>query len=494
MAWGKSSRCAVALAVGLALSVGLAACSGGGGGEKDSASKSRATTVPREPGASAATVEGPITRGAITPPFDPRGTKVTDVGYTEHEWFASGTATRYVEQGDRTPDGDWTVTPAGTAPYKTRIVVRMPADPASFHGVVALEWLNVSAFELAPDWAYLEDSMVDDGVAWVGVSAQALGIEGGTSLLDTGDPTQASANQGLKVSDPARYGSLTHPGDAYSFDIYSQVAAALRGKEGPRILGGSRVKHLLALGESQSAGFLTAYINGIDTIAKVFDGYFVHSRFGGAANYDGSPAVRSSQVGYRIRTDLAVPVFVFETETDVLRGYALARQPDTDRLRVWEVAGTGHSDTYLVGDRTGICPSPINDGPQHWVANAAFTHLISWVSDGTPPPHAKPLESHGTELHRDARGTALGGVRTPDVDVPIATLSGATPPNASQICSILGSTVPFDKPTLRTLYTTKQDFLDKFTASLDDAIARGYVRPSDREAYLKRADNAPIPG
>src|SRR5262249_28026792 len=121
----------------ITLGLGLAAC-----------------TDSHSPTTSAATLEGPITVGQESPPFDPRGLDVAKLGYVEHEWFVSGTATRYAEESDRTSDGRWRITPDGTAPYKTRIVVRMPADPTKFNGVVILEWLNVSATELSPDWAY----------------------------------------------------------------------------------------------------------------------------------------------------------------------------------------------------------------------------------------------------------------------------------------------------------------------------------------------------
>jgi len=43
----------------------------------------------------------------------------------------------------------------------------------------------------------------------------------------------------------------------------------------------------------------------------------------------------------RIRTDLSVPVLTFQTETDLpagLLGYVDARQDDSTRFRLWEVA------------------------------------------------------------------------------------------------------------------------------------------------------------
>ena len=430
---------------------------------------------------------------------------MAQLGYVESEWFASGTATRYKEVGKRTADGRWHLVPDGTAPYKTRIVVRMPANPGKFSGVVAVEWLNVSAGELAADWAYLsDDAFARTGVAWVGVSAQSLGIEGGKPLLNTqtGELNSAAAqaaqaltaqNQGLIMSNPTRYGSLHHPGDAYSFDIFSQIGAALRSTSGLRVFNGAPVKRILAIGESQSAAFLTAYVNGVEPLAHVFDGFLIHSRFAGAADFDGSPGDLNSNVGYQIRTDLDVPVFVFETEGDVMNGYSYAWQPDTAHIRVWEVAGTAHSDTYLAGNYPGLCPTPINDGPQHWVVQGAFTDLVHWATDGTPPPHTNPIESDGTNVLRDSHGIALGGIRTPDVDVPVATLNGLGSSGGPSFCQLLGSTTTFSSKTLHSLYPTKQAYLKEFNESLDKAIRHGYVRESDRAAYEAQAEAVQIP-
>ena len=64
--------------------------------------------------------------------------------------------------------------------------MRRPANPAHFNGTVIVEWMNVSAGESAPDWDFLNPMLMRDGYAYVAVSAQALGVDGGKSLLGTG--------------------------------------------------------------------------------------------------------------------------------------------------------------------------------------------------------------------------------------------------------------------------------------------------------------------
>src|SRR5207253_1377316 len=124
-------------------------------------------------------------------------------------------------------DGKWAMTAAATAPYKVRLLIRRPANAAKFNGIVVVEWLNVTAqVEGAADYMQMEEELVREGYAWVGVGAQAVGVNSGG---------------GLKAWDPARYGSLAHPGDGYSYDIYSQAAQALRHPAENDPLGGLRI-------------------------------------------------------------------------------------------------------------------------------------------------------------------------------------------------------------------------------------------------------------
>jgi len=191
---------------------------------------------------------------------------------------------------------------------------------------------------------------------------------------------------------------------------------------------------------------------------------------------------------------------MFETQTDLTTlGYAAARQPNTSRIRTWEVAGTSHADAYLVGDNARIlgCTQPINNGPQHQVVQAAFSAFDKWVASGTPPPSPPRLRLATTNpptFAVDKYGNALGGVRTPAVDVPVSTLSGSAPPGASALCSLFGSAVPLSPATLSRLYPSKSAYLADYTKSLARAIHAGYVLPADRSTLLAQAKQVSIPG
>jgi len=441
-----------------------------------------------------ADLTGPITTGRLIEPVSAVPIDLAAHGYVREEFFVFGTASSYAAAGPLGADGKWTVTVAESADFRTRILVRRPRDPERCNGTVLVEWFNVSSgAEASPDWTYLSPQIVADGYAYVGVSAQRTGVDGGDALV--GVPGMDPA-RGLVASGPDRYGTLRHPGDRFAFDILSQIGRTLRTGGLGSALGGLRPERIVAIGESQSAFFLTTYINAVHMTAPVYDGFFVHSRGGSGASLTGI-AMASDDVpkSLKIRNDVDVPVLIFETETDLgpLLDYGPARQADTGRIRTWEVAGTAHADAYVVGGFAGAlgCDFAVNDGPQHFVAQAGLVALNRWITDDVAPATASPLRlatSDPPELARDELGNALGGVRTPAVDVPISALSGEAPPGASRLCALFGMTVPFDNDTLVRLYGDKAGYLVAYGRSLDTAIAAGFLLESDRAQLLAAAE------
>jgi hypothetical protein len=138
------------------------------------------------------------------------------LGYEETEFSVEGKAVSYELAGDRGFDGRWEVSLGAEAPFRTRVVVRRPIDPDRFSGTAVLEWHNVSAgIDAAPDWGFFHRHLTAQGHAWMGVSAQKVGIDGGGFVEGIH----------LKLLAPERYAALEHPGDAWSFDIFTQAAA-----------------------------------------------------------------------------------------------------------------------------------------------------------------------------------------------------------------------------------------------------------------------------
>ncbi|MBS1849073.1 MAG: hypothetical protein JST73_12425 [Actinobacteria bacterium] len=465
----------------LAIVALLGACSSGGSHERGEAA---ATTVvagagssatSSAPGAAARHVTMPTVSGPITGPGEPWNA-IADVagdsGYTSQEYFISGHATSYRVRGKLATDGRWDAEADTNAPYETRILVHRPTDPAKFNGTVVLEWLNVSAgFETAPDFLFTQRELLRAGYAWVGVSAQKGGI----------DPAASGGVLGiepLKGMNPKRYAPLHHPGDQYSYDIFTQASAAVRARGARSPLGGLPVRRVIADGESQSAFRMVDYIDAVQPLTHAFDGFLVHSRWalGTPLNPDQTPPGDAI-----IRTDQSVPVLQVQSETDVPK-YLTARQRDTAHVRTWEIAGTSHVDANVLANAMG-CTSPVNSGPEVYVMDAALSALNTWMGNSADvPPTAPRIEvAADGSIERDADGNAKGGIRTPQLDVPIATLSGegGTGPD---FCKIAGTTKPFSGAKAVSLYGSKDAYMTKFDAAMADAIHKGFLLQADATA------------
>jgi Alpha/beta hydrolase domain len=434
---------------------------------------------------------------------------VSQVGYESSQYFLSGTASSYKPVSPLTSDGKWNVTTDASAPYTTRIAVYRPIDPRKFNGTVVVEWLNVSGgVDDSPDWTLSHNELVREGFAWVGVSAQAVGVNA------------------AKATDPSEYNSpslpLSHPGDSFSYDIFSQAGQAVR-SDSAQILGGLTPHKLIAAGESQSAGRLMTYIDAVQPIAHVYNGFLVHSQFGtGAALSQAPQANVAAPTPTTIRSDLGVPVLEFETETDVFNSNLTDRTffGNPRNFRLWEVAGSSHFDTYGLtigpidtGNGQGAvenlaamqsppfspspqlpnCNEPINTGGTHWVLDSAVHALNLWVTVGIAPrqpPYLATTQSSPVVFQDDANGNTIGGVRSPQVDAPVATLGGIG--NSPAFCTLFGTTVPFTSSQLTSLYHGHAGFVLKWDLSTVKDLFAGYLVPADAVELMNSAASSHI--
>jgi hypothetical protein len=414
-----------------------------------------------------ATVRGPIP-GAV--PGNPLAERLEDTypffstpydlaahGYVEQEFYLSGFADGWSTTGESV---------ATDVPYVTRVMVRRPAHPWRFNGTALVEWQNVTAgYDLDALWN--PETLVRDGYAWVGVSAQRVG-----------------ADQ-LRTWSPTRYGSLDVTGggrftaDELSYDIFAQAGAAVRSGS---LLGRLRARTVLAIGASQSAGRMTVYYDRVlPQSTPVFHGFGI--------------IVGSAPT--RVRPE---PVFQVLSETDVRTPQ---RPADTDQFRRWEVAGAAHSgyngQVYRrpIQERDlGAAPvyectrPPFSRVPMHHVTAAAYHHLERWVQRGTPPPTAPPLEfnADGTKA-RNELGLALGGIRLSQVSVPLALNDGDN--GGPTFCFLFGSYQPFDEATLDRLYPTRLAYVARLAAADFRNVVRGYLLPADALANAREAADRP---
>jgi hypothetical protein len=146
------------------------------------------------------------------------------------------------------------------------------------------------------------------------------------------------------------------------------------------------------------------------------------------------------------------------------------------------------------------------------VVGGALENLRRWAVDDVAPPHAERIEllpdpdagPHGDMAEalpcaRDEHGNALGGVRMPEVEVPIASYyphstlvdpgAVARPPGrpAISLGGIMGSMTPFPTEQLRDLYGTPADYLAAYRKVTDDLVADRWVLSADAERMVATA-------
>jgi hypothetical protein len=111
-------------------------------------------------------------------------------------------------------------------------------------------------------------------------------------------------------------------------------------------------------------------------------------------------------------------------------------------------------------------------------------------------------------------GNAIGGIRLPQLAVPIETLTGVRPPAAvagNPNCVLFGATDPWDgdsdawdgqpgfdpsptpEPSLVALYGTRHRYLEQYEEATEDSIERGFLLRRDRDEMINLSEVAVVP-
>lgn len=480
----------------LALLVILAALLPGCGAEDDGLSTTRPDPLAALSGLPIPEIEGPITGGLRGKPWagalEPQS-QLDKFNYIQEEFFYSGTARQRDVQGDLR---------GGEVEYTTRMLVIRPERAEDFNGVVLMEWFNVTAeMDLPLMWILGHDELTRGGYAYVGVSAQPVGVQ--TSPL------------ALKFWDPLRYAPLSHPGDAYSFDIFAQAARALMTRDDPLPLGGLHAQKIIASGESQSCSFLAQYANRVHITEPVLDGFLLHS------------------CASDIREDINVPVMLFANESEIdgftaadgsaqedleviadVPGLGLLRlqminngfipDADGDNFRIWEIAGGSHYDKqameYLVPLLVENLLAPIDTAfvpPLEWnlacatlpnrlamerPTRAMIHQLTQWIQTGSAPPmYPRLLKHEDGSIQRDAAGLALGGIRMPTMVAPEGV-------NIGDDCPFIGSFTAFSAAEMQARYGDISAYIDEVSQAAQLNVDEGTLLPEDALEYVREAE------
>jgi len=428
-------------------------------------------------------VVGPIT--GARPPFGVPRLDVSDRGYVVEEFQIAGTASAYVaaDGAQHRVDGRWELEAAGTADYVTRLLVIRPSDPARFNGTVLLNWQNVSAG--AEMRAPSGGELYDGGFAWVGVSAQEVGINGFPMGMDHRFGTRATP---LKDHDPERYRPLFHPGDQGSFVIFHDAARVVGAGRHTAVdpIAGLAVERVVAVGGSQSAMRLVSYCNGLHAVDPIVDGLVLGVWEGRAPRYEEGSMPFGTMT--RVRDDLSTPMIVVNSEFEAT---ALANigAVDTDTFRIWEAAGTPHAPSPIRADDGGWTSNPLVLAPLH---EAALRAMQRWLTEGTPPAHQPRIQVEpGRPAHvpRDEHGNAFGGIRLPEVAAPLREYRGIAfgtgrPP-------LMGSSRALAPDVVARLYPSQEAYAAQWCAAVDDLVSSGVLRAEDAAAMQENVPPLP---
>lgn len=489
-------------------------------------------------------VSGPIPVTAQSRPFLGAQAAMDAVGYVEEEYFLSGEASTY----DWTGSGRRVRVIAGPGRYVTRILVMRPRDPAKFGGNVEVTVLNAS---LNLDFGGPTDfpRMVKQGDVWIGITTKAVTANALKKFdpvryapLDWSNPAaperrcdhptmiptymaggkdvlEAMAKAGVKSSWPEYEDGLV-------WDMLGQLGLLLKGDQRNIILPGFSKPFVFMTGVSQSAIYIRTWLAGFHDRYRTVDGKPVYDGYLGIV---GPSMIRINQCADDVPLEdpsqkLAtpdVPFISISSEGEMWQA-RYTQQPDAFSRRggivSYEVTGASHRAGDVPGlapDRISFAPIPdmIKAGMQMpsaaglsapiptgaapndfiWqpLVRGAFQNLQAWVRNGTRPPQAPGIALDAKlEIRRDRYGNAIGGLRMPFIEAPIAAHTGYLTPGG--MGGVMGIKKPFPAETLKALYPTRSAYVAKFTEATNRLLKGRWISEEDAAA-MKMAVNSAAP-
>ena len=278
----------------------------------------------------------------------------TEFGYQENEYLFEGTAKTYPPS---------TLPPA---PYRSRMIVWTPTDPARFNGTTVVEWAEVSdfgQFELTVELNDVSPMLEEEGYAFAVVSAEEGGVcdrspDGVHADVAAGRrsrPLRLARSSGRPVQlrhlQPGAAGDQAPDGPCAARRAHDRHRHRKRVPAVDRqVVPGRRTRSRLVITPFGIYGPLNEYLaNGADDDARLADAFLIDAA---------APVVEPAE--YR------VPVLHHLDES------AIRRTPteNTTNHVTWEIVGAPHADRWSGGhivipiDRRHRHRN--SDGPTSW--------------------------------------------------------------------------------------------------------------------------------
>jgi hypothetical protein len=366
----------------------------------------------------------------------------------------------------------------GTGSYTTRIIVYRPRDMKKFSGNVIVEPFHsagsVETFSVANRF------FLTRGDAVVHISVPGL-------------------FPAMKKLSEERYGRLSMADRSLFWTSMSQIATLLK-MGGPNSPLPAPGRHLYMTGYSGSADTTYIFANYHHKLTRlpdgkpVFSGYLPLSHLMVVQPIDAVIVTAATECDMYGATDGDLPA------TRAFRPKFDSDAPESRRRR-FELAGAFHGPFQPPepgmaiplrggdpgGENGNFAPCKAAqkwpaDAQPHHVPNramleACFHHASRWVDQGIAPPRAALLETDVTgAIVRDADGNAKGGLRFPDIAVPMETFTPAAK-GGTRNCGSGGYSMAFSREKLVQLYGSRDKYLALYDATADKLVKDGYILP-----------------
>jgi hypothetical protein len=429
----------------------------------------------------------------------------SDFGYQVDEYLMSGSGTTFapineIEAGkiDRTdkteawgerntvyarnlPE-DFSPRPqTGTESYTTRIVVYRPRDMRKFSGNVIVEPFHPAG-----------------GIVVFGVVNRFL-LTRGDAIVHVQAPGLIPS---MKRSSPERYGRLSMEDRSLFWTSISQIATLLKtgGANSPLPVAAS---HLYMTGYSGSSDMVSIFGSYHHKLTRMPDGGPVFAGYLPMSHLLPLPPIDAVVVTAATQCDLFGAT---DGDTPATRGFRPLFDSDTPtaRRRRFELPGAVHATAApeqgmaiplrrseldggfaaCMADQKWPARAQPHHVPNRAILEACFHHASRWAVDGVAPPHAPLIETDSSgKIVLDEDGNAKGGLRFPDIAVPVETFVPGSR-GGTRNCGGTGYSLPFSREKLVALYGTREKYLALYDASADKLVKDGYILP-EGAAQLK---------
>ena len=439
----------------------------------------------------------------------------------------------------------------GMVAYSARIILFIPAHSTSGNGALLVD---------VPNRGHAYANALYDSPR--GLPMQSGNLDPGTGFIENNG--YAIAEVYWELGRGADLPSFTDPDGKRRFvegtgfaivrdaaDFLAHAAADSVGTPNP--LAGS-INRVLAVGKSQDGRFLKTFLlNGFNMVEghRVFDGMHVFvsgagllpilrsgtgpgSSADGAPNFvdpefpgvnDGPLTIGEIVAKVQGRGEIPPKMLLLSSTVDYssLRAslgrtgaHGTSDLPLPANVRMYDVAGASHV-TVVKAEGCALPPGRLDWAP---VARATLRRLDQWAERNEPPPPTRlmplqPAKDDPTVLRapknlpdaviqvpqRDADGNPIGGVRLPDVEVPLGVNAAQNEPLTTFTCSLTGAFLAFAPtkdsavgrhPSIAERYKDQSDYVNRVRVAARTVEAEGFLLPEDAAVIVNAAAATPI--